>query len=250
MQSEEIDLENDSATFQKPKFKTVNRSKSKRHKKSRNPKSYIKRNLALISSALFLSGAIGMIVVGAIRFSDMEAQSVHDVILNFYFLFLGLTLALHQFEVTCAMKNFRFLEYHWGKSLLCLFLCSISFSNNQETFIQYVTSLYFFIVGMCFLVLTCTDKKHDRDIDIRYEHQQAAQSLTPGTDFIATMADTKARVSKFADSAGNIAREIEKNVHLTNDALKQQAYWSECESSGIDSDGEVRGKNAIPRPYF
>lgn len=71
------------------------RKKNKKEKKRKTRGAYIKKQLAIISSALFMAGAIGMIVVGAIRFSEMEAQSVHDVILNFYFLFLGFVLALH-----------------------------------------------------------------------------------------------------------------------------------------------------------
>ena len=113
-----------------------------------------------------------MIVVGGIRMSEMEQQSVHDVILNFYFLFLGVILAFHEFEVKGVIKNFRFLQYHWGKALLCLFLCSISFSNTSQTFIQYVTSLYFFVVGLCFLVLSCADRQHDRDMDTKYEQSR------------------------------------------------------------------------------
>ena len=100
-------------------------------KKKRSKSNYVKRNLQMISSALFISGAVGMIIVGAIRFSEMDQQTVHDVILNFYFLFLGVILAFHEFEVACVVSGFRFLQYHWGKCILCLFLCSISFSNNE-----------------------------------------------------------------------------------------------------------------------
>ena len=70
-------------------------------------------------------------------------------------------------------------------------------------------------------------------------------------DFVDKVKRTSDRVSRFADSATNIAKEIEKNVHLANAALGQpEAGYSDIESSGIDSDGEVRGKNAVPRPYF
>ena len=72
----------------KRKFRTVDKvSKRDKKKKSKmSQSSYVKKNLQMISSALFLSGAVGMIVVGGIRFSEMEQQTVHDVILNFYFL--------------------------------------------------------------------------------------------------------------------------------------------------------------------
>lgn len=84
--------------FKVRKFRTDKHIR-RRNKKNRGEKAsrsqMIKRNLAIVSSSLFMAGAIGMIVVGAIRFSEMEAQSVHDVILNFYFLFLGFVLALN-----------------------------------------------------------------------------------------------------------------------------------------------------------
>ena len=181
---EQQDEEQNFIEVDKPKFRTVDkdRRRKKREKRKKAQQSYIKQNLKLISSALFISGAIGMIVVGAIRFSELEQQSVHDVILNFYFLFLGIVLAFHEFDVRCAVSNFRFLQYHWGKSILCIFLCSISFSNNQQTFIQYVTSLYFFVVGCCFLVLTCADRQHDRDIDAKFQKEQGMLSGLDDSD--------------------------------------------------------------------
>ena len=157
---ENLQDEDDLQSRKKPKFKTVDKihRKKRESKKKRSKSNYVKRNLQMISSALFISGAVGMIIVGAIRFSEMDQQTVHDVILNFYFLFIGVILAFHEFEVACVVSGFRFLQYHWGKCILCLFLCSISFSNNEQTFIQYVTSLYFFVVGCCFLVLSCADR--------------------------------------------------------------------------------------------
>lgn len=123
-----------------------------------------------------------------------------------------------------------------------------------------MTSLYFFIVGVCFLVLACTDRKHDTDIDAKLEKNKAMSSMLDGLsqgsgkdrDFVEKVKNTSDRFQKFASSAGNLAGEVEKNVHLANAALGKPGTggYGSLESSGLDSDGEVRGKNAVPRPYF
>ena len=74
----DIDLQNieedEENTGEKRKFKTVDRSRRRKKKRSEKRKSsnYVKKNLKMISSALFIAGAIGMIIVGAIRFSEMD----------------------------------------------------------------------------------------------------------------------------------------------------------------------------------
>ena len=57
---------------EKPKFRTVDKIRRKKKEKKRGKSSYVKRNLQMISSALFIAGAVGMIIVGAIRFSEMD----------------------------------------------------------------------------------------------------------------------------------------------------------------------------------
>ena len=59
-------------------------------------------------------------------------------------------------------------------------------------------------------------------------------------NFVDRVKDTSDRVMQFANSAQNIAYQIEKNVNYADSAL----------SSGIDSEGEVKGRDAIRRPYF
>ena len=50
---------------------------------------------------------------------------------------------------------------------------------------------------------------------------------------------------KFANSASNIALAIEKNVNYADGAIRDSDL-----SSGLDSDGEIKGRDAIRRPYF
>ena len=64
--------------------------------------------------------------------------------------------------------------------------------------------------------------------------------------------ETKDRVMKFANSASNIATAIEQNVNYADNAIKLPSQIpSDIDmSSGIDSDGEICGRDAIRRPYF
>ena len=57
---------------------------------------------------------------------------------------------------------------------------------------------------------------------------------------------------KFANSATNIATAIEQNVNYADNAIKlpSQVPSDFDMSSGIDSDGEICGRDAIRRPYF
>ena len=63
---------------------------------------------------------------------------------------------------------------------------------------------------------------------------------------------TKDRVMKFANSAANIASAVESNVNYADNALKVPSNLpSDYDmSSGLDSDGEICGRDAIRRPYF
>ena len=57
---------------------------------------------------------------------------------------------------------------------------------------------------------------------------------------------------RFASSASNIASQIEKNVNLADQAMgtSGQVPSDYDMSEGIDSDGEIMGRDAIRRPYF
>ena len=113
---------------------------------------------------MFMCGSLGLISISALRFTAVETQSVHEAILNFYFLFLGVCQALAQLQIGCIKRNFRCLNYHWGKSLYSFFLCTISYSTDDKAWIQYVMSVYFFICGACFAVLACCNRQHDREL--------------------------------------------------------------------------------------
>ena len=43
-----------------------------------------------------MGGSIGLIVIAALRFTIVNQQSVHEAILNFYYLFFGVVTALSQ----------------------------------------------------------------------------------------------------------------------------------------------------------
>ena len=57
---------------------------------------------------------------------------MHDTIMNFYFLFFGVVLALQQLGLKSIKRNFRFLNYHWGKAIFCTFIATASLSNPQN----------------------------------------------------------------------------------------------------------------------
>ena len=112
---------------------------------------------------MFMAGALGLISISALRFTTVETQSIHDAILNFYFLFLGVCQALAQLDIGCIKRNFRCLNYYWGKSLYSFFLCTISYSTDRKAWIQYVMSVYFLILGCCFTVLAICRRSVDRE---------------------------------------------------------------------------------------
>ena len=99
-----------------------------------------------------------MIAVSSLRFSVIEMQGVHAAILNFYFLLLGVMTALSQIDVKIISRNFRFINYHWGKALFCLFLVSISMSDQEDTFLQWINAIYFLGLAIAYIVLAIADR--------------------------------------------------------------------------------------------
>ena len=79
---------------------------------------------------MFLTSAVLLIAVSALRFTFVDMQSMHEVFMNFYFLFFGVILALQQLGLKRIKRNLRFLNYNWGKAVFCLFIGCISLSNR------------------------------------------------------------------------------------------------------------------------
>ncbi len=48
---------------------------------------------------MFFGGALGLVIVAALRFTVVLTESIHDAILNFYYLFFGIVLVLTQLNV-------------------------------------------------------------------------------------------------------------------------------------------------------
>ena len=61
-----------------------------------------------------------------------------------------------------VVDQFRFLNYYWGKALFCSLLAGISFCTNQvESFVRYIVSMYFLGCGLCLWVLAYYDRARD-----------------------------------------------------------------------------------------
>lgn len=56
-----------------------------------------KKRLLYASKFLFLGGAAGLIVLSALRFTSVNTPTVHSAIMNIYYIFFGLIVALHSF---------------------------------------------------------------------------------------------------------------------------------------------------------
>ena len=94
-----------------------------------------KRILITASSILLSVGSLGLIVTSAVRFALIKSQSFQDVVLNLYYLFFGVVLIIAQLQLQWTTLNFRFLNYHWGRGLFCIFLASMSCSSSGEAFL-------------------------------------------------------------------------------------------------------------------
>ena len=53
-----------------------------------------KRTLIFVSKLLFLVGSLGLICVSALRFTIVDSETIHDVLMNFYYLFFGVVLVV------------------------------------------------------------------------------------------------------------------------------------------------------------
>ena len=109
-------------------------AKGKRSRKDakadKNTKLRYTATCAYVGKLLFLVSSALLIAVAAMRFTIVDMQSMHEAIMNFYFMFFGVVLAMLQLNVKRIKREFRFLNYHWGKALFCLFIAFASMSNS------------------------------------------------------------------------------------------------------------------------
>ena len=104
--------------------------KTKKPKKSKKEK--VKSTFQVLTKLGFMGSSILLIAVAALRFTVIEVQSVHDAIMNFYFLLFGVIIALCQLGIKTVKRNFRFMNYYWGKASFCLLIAGASLSNSQN----------------------------------------------------------------------------------------------------------------------
>ena len=169
------DLEDYSTVDEEGYTSTGNkRKKNKRKKESdADKKKRYTHTCAYVGKLLFLASSIILVTVGALRFMVIDSQSIHEVIMNFYFLFFGVVLALLQLNVRCIKRDFRFLNYHWGKALFCCFVAFASTSNSQNQIMQYVNAALFFVLTFIYAALAVLDRSGDRDRSAQDEVEYA-----------------------------------------------------------------------------
>ena len=63
-------------------------------KKDQKKKQRYKATFQRITKVMFLASAIMLIAVAALRFTVLEQQNMHEGIMDFFFLFFGIILAL------------------------------------------------------------------------------------------------------------------------------------------------------------
>lgn len=137
------------------KKRKMNKLKKKEAKKIKRYKSTFQQ----IVKVTFLGSSILLISVAALRFTIVDLQSVHEAIMNFYFLFFGIVLVLQQLGLQVIKRNFRFLNYYWGKSVFCMFIGFSSLSNSQNQILQYISAALFFLLTIMFAITaTCIDR--------------------------------------------------------------------------------------------
>ena len=121
-----------------------------------------KRTLRYFTKILFFGGAIGLIVIAALRFSTLSTESIHQAFLNFFYLIFGIVIVLAMLNFQKITKQIRFINYNWGKCLFCLFLSTLSYSGTDEPFVQYLVAVYFLICCLCFAALSYFDSVNDK----------------------------------------------------------------------------------------
>ena len=124
--------------------------------------------LFYISKFLFIVGSVLLISISSIRFSLGNINTMHQFIINLYYLVLGVVTGLSQLIGHKQIAiNIRFLNYYWGKFLYSLFLASMTFGtlNQQHLNIQlfeWLITVYFLMCAGLWVLLSVLDR--DRDL--------------------------------------------------------------------------------------
>ena len=70
---------------------------------------------------------------------------------------------MQQLGLKSIKRNFRFLNYYWGKAIFCAFIACASLSNSQNQMLQYVNAFLFFGLTAGMIVLAIIDRASDRE---------------------------------------------------------------------------------------
>ena len=115
---------------------------------------------------MFIFGSILLILISAIRFTVEKNKTVHDFVVNSCYLTVGVITGMSQMQYRSFNYNFRFLSYHWGKLLMCLFLASVSIGTLDkdkegiET-VEWLVTVYFLLSAIPWALLTVKDRQRD-----------------------------------------------------------------------------------------
>ncbi len=58
-----------------------------------------KYTLLYVTKFMFIGGALGLVLISFLRFTAVDTPTVHEAILNFYYLFFGIIMLLSQLNV-------------------------------------------------------------------------------------------------------------------------------------------------------
>ena len=128
---------------------------------------------------VFFGASVLLFSVAAFRFAIVKHQSVHEVIINLYLLLLGVIISISQLQLVSFERNLRFLNYHWGKALICLFITSTLLSNRQNLLLQYLCAAFFLLMTLTFTMLACYDRVGDinRGLDEDEKEERKSRRL-------------------------------------------------------------------------
>lgn len=69
-------------------------------------------------------------------------------------------------------RNFRFLNYHWGKAIFSAFIACASLSNAKNQILQYVNAALFIVLTVMLIVMAVIDRQTDIDRSLKDDAEQ------------------------------------------------------------------------------